>query len=175
MVSHFIFIFPLMYDLEKPELRAPKCNCCVKCVSVLASSIFLLVPVPEADVELDDTYLIQFPSLLSLQHPDLYEMTETIAVCRGHARSDLFNPFLLCLVFMWGIMPGHGEPLHSSAAHGHSELPSERGEVLASLVLGSFLQRKCFIVPQTCPKLFHFRSQTFSLFLQAIASDTSGR
>lgn len=58
MVSHFIFIFPLVYDLEKPKLRAPKCNCWVKCVSVLASSLFLLVPVPETDVKLEDTYLI---------------------------------------------------------------------------------------------------------------------
>jgi len=47
-----------VYDLEKPELSAPKCNRWIKCVSVLASSLFLLVPVPEVDVDLEDTYSV---------------------------------------------------------------------------------------------------------------------
>lgn len=49
MVSHFIFIFPLTYDLEKPKLRASECNCVIKYTHVLTSNLSL-VPVPEVEL-----------------------------------------------------------------------------------------------------------------------------
>lgn len=62
-------------------------------------------------------------------------------------------------------MSGSEELLHASAIHGHSELPSERREVLASLALGSSLHKNVSVYLSLDPAVL----QTFSPFHQAIS------
>lgn len=86
----------------KPELRAPKCNCWVKYVEVLASSLFLSVPVPEVYMEL--AYLFNSQVCWPFNVQTCLKWGGDSCMQKA-CKIRPVNPLFLYVVFVWGVMP----------------------------------------------------------------------